>query len=71
VFQILAALLIPALCIEAVHKAVFFFSTVRVELPIAITLPGVPWHWWPVASWVYRTWVFLLTASVCTVLTQL
>jgi protein-S-isoprenylcysteine O-methyltransferase Ste14 len=60
VFQILAALLVPALCVEVVHKAVFFFSMVRVEPPIAITLPAVPWHWWPVPSWVYHTGVFLL-----------
>jgi hypothetical protein len=60
VFRILAALLVQALCVEAVHKALFFFSTVRIEPPIAITLPGVQWHWWPVASWVYRTRVFLL-----------
>lgn len=59
-FRLLAALLVPALCVEAAHKAVFFFSTVRVEPP----LPHVPWRAVAlvatVASWVYRTGVFLL-----------
>ncbi|KAM0835232.1 hypothetical protein ACQ4PT_063063 [Festuca glaucescens] len=61
-FRLLAALLVPALCVEAGHKAVFFFSTVRVEPPFP--LQGVPWRAVAlvatVASWVYRTGVFLL-----------
>ncbi|XP_020193046.1 uncharacterized protein [Aegilops tauschii subsp. strangulata] len=61
-FRLLAALLVPALCVEAAHKAVFFFSTVRVEPPLP--LPHVPWRGVAlvatVASWVYRTGVFLL-----------
>ncbi|CAM0912021.1 unnamed protein product [Alopecurus aequalis] len=64
-FRLLAALLVPALCVEAAHKAVFFYSTVRVEPPpIPILVPGVPWRAVAlvatVASWVYRTGVFLL-----------
>ncbi|XP_051203185.1 uncharacterized protein [Lolium perenne] len=65
-FRLLAALLVPALCVEAGHKAVFFFSTVRVEPPIGVMIPlaGVPWRAVAlvatVASWVYRTGVFLL-----------
>uniref|UniRef100_A0ACD5ZN37 Uncharacterized protein n=1 Tax=Avena sativa TaxID=4498 RepID=A0ACD5ZN37_AVESA len=68
-FRLLAALLVPALCVEAAHKAVFFFSTVRVEpAPVAVAilplLAGLPWRAVAlvatVASWVYRTGVFLL-----------
>jgi hypothetical protein len=64
-FRLLAALLVPALCVEAAHKAVFFFCTVRFEPPVGIPLPaGVPWRAVAlvatVASWVYRTGVFLL-----------
>ncbi|XP_040382993.1 uncharacterized protein LOC102701474 [Oryza brachyantha] len=65
-FRLLAALLLPSLCVEAAHKAVFFFATVRVEPPSPL-LPGaagVPWRAVAlvatVASWVYRTGVFLL-----------
>ncbi|KAK1606369.1 hypothetical protein QYE76_030042 [Lolium multiflorum] len=63
-FRLLAALLVPALCVEAGHKAVFFFSTVRVEPPLPMIPAGVPWRAVAlvatVASWVYRTGVFLL-----------
>ena len=69
-FRLLAALLLPSLCVEAAHKAVFFFCTVRVEPPAALLsvalLPPwrVPWRAVAlvatVASWVYRTGVFLL-----------
>ncbi|CAO2169662.1 unnamed protein product [Urochloa humidicola] len=73
-FRLLAALLLPSLCVEAAHKAVFFFCTVRVEpppMPVAAVLPfsprllpEVPWRAVAlvatVASWVYRTGVFLL-----------
>uniref|UniRef100_A0A0E0LX01 Uncharacterized protein n=1 Tax=Oryza punctata TaxID=4537 RepID=A0A0E0LX01_ORYPU len=68
-FRLLAALLLPSLCVEAAHKAVFFFATVRVEPPLPappLLLPGVgvPWRavalMATVASWVYRTGVFLL-----------
>ncbi|KAI4974964.1 hypothetical protein ZWY2020_048571 [Hordeum vulgare] len=63
-FRLLAALLVPALCVEAAHKAVFFFSTVRVEPALPLPLPHVPWRAVAlvatVASWVYRTGVFLL-----------
>ncbi|CAO2202525.1 unnamed protein product [Urochloa humidicola] len=73
-FRLLAALLLPSLCVEAAHKAVFFFCTVRVEpppVPVAAALPfpfpplpEVPWRAVAlvatVASWVYRTGVFLL-----------
>lgn len=74
-FRILALILLPALCVEAGHKAVFFFSTVRLEPPLppprATTplssssfLHQVPWRAvalvLTVASWVYRTGVFLL-----------
>ncbi|KAG0524508.1 hypothetical protein BDA96_07G217900 [Sorghum bicolor] len=66
-FRTLAALLLPSLCVEAAHKAVFFFCTVRVEPPAAV-LPFptllMPWRavalLATVASWVYRTGVFLL-----------
>ncbi|CAL5001182.1 unnamed protein product [Urochloa decumbens] len=68
-FRLLAALLLPSLCVEAAHKAVFFFCTVRVEPP-AMAFPPlllplrVPWRAVAlvatVASWVYRTGVFLL-----------
>ncbi|KAL6858956.1 hypothetical protein ACP4OV_017958 [Aristida adscensionis] len=68
-FRLLAALLLPSLCVEAAHKAVFFFATVRVDppapLPLLLPLPArVPWRAAAlvatVASWVYRTGVFLL-----------
>ncbi|XP_062196229.1 uncharacterized protein LOC133899266 [Phragmites australis] len=64
-FRLLAALLLPSLCAEAAHKAVFFFCTVRVEPPAPLPLlPRVPWRAVAlvatVASWVYRTGVFLL-----------
>ncbi|AQK51274.1 hypothetical protein Zm00014a_019210 [Zea mays] len=69
-FRTLAALLLPSLCVEAAHKAVFFFCTVRVEPPAAVLLPFatpplvLPWRAVAlvatVASWVYRTGVFLL-----------
>ncbi|KAJ1269165.1 hypothetical protein BS78_07G189700 [Paspalum vaginatum] len=68
-FRLLAALLLPSLCVEAAHKAVFFFCTVRVEPPVAspflpLLLPPVPWRAVAlvatVVSWVYRTGVFLL-----------
>ncbi|PUZ52237.1 hypothetical protein GQ55_6G254300 [Panicum hallii var. hallii] len=70
-FRLLAALLLPSLCVEAAHKAVFFFCTVRVDPPAApVVLPPLlpPWRvpWRAVAlvatvaSWVYRTGVFLL-----------
>ncbi|XP_039814433.1 uncharacterized protein LOC120677348 [Panicum virgatum] len=71
-FRLLAALLLPSLCVEAAHKAVFFFCTVRVEPPAAlgVVLPPLlpPWRvpWRAVAlvatvaSWVFRTGVFLL-----------
>uniref|UniRef100_A0A0D9X9W7 Uncharacterized protein n=1 Tax=Leersia perrieri TaxID=77586 RepID=A0A0D9X9W7_9ORYZ len=64
-FRLLAALLLPPLAVEAAHKAVFFFATVRVSPPFQ--LPGVSVSPWravalvaTVASWVYRTGVFLL-----------
>lgn len=63
-FRLLAALLLPSLCVEAAHKAVFFFATVRVEPPLPLPGVGVPWRAVAlvatVASWVYRTGVFLL-----------
>jgi hypothetical protein len=67
-FRTLAALLFPSLCMETAHKAVFFFCTVRVEPPAAVfpfTTPLLlPWRAVAlvatVASWVYRTGVFLL-----------
>ncbi|CAD6264729.1 unnamed protein product [Miscanthus lutarioriparius] len=67
-FRTLAALLLPSLCVEAAHKAVFFFCTVRVEPPAAVfpfaTPLLLPWRAVAlvatVASWVYRTGVFLL-----------
>ncbi|KAG8047930.1 hypothetical protein GUJ93_ZPchr0008g13884 [Zizania palustris] len=66
-FRLLAALLLPSLCVEAAHKAVFFCATVRVEPPLAplfLPVAGVPWRAVAlvatVASWVYRTGVFLL-----------
>ena len=69
-FRLLAALLLPSLCVEAAHKAVFFFCTVRVEPPAALLSVALlpPWRvpWRAVAlvatvvSWVYRTGVFLL-----------
>lgn len=69
-FRTLAALLLPSLCVEAAHKAVFFFCTVRVEPPAAVLLPFatpplvLPWRAVAlvatVVSWVYRTGVFLL-----------
>jgi hypothetical protein len=70
-FRLLAALLLPSLCVEAAHKAVFYFCTVRVDPPAPLgavlpplLLPRVPWRALAlvatVASWVYRTGVFLL-----------
>ncbi|WVZ92189.1 hypothetical protein U9M48_038273 [Paspalum notatum var. saurae] len=69
-FRLLAALLLPSLCVEAAHKAVFFFCTVRVEPPPVVASPlfllpaPVPWRAVAlvatVVSWVYRTGVFLL-----------
>ncbi|KAL6661800.1 hypothetical protein ACP70R_001184 [Stipagrostis hirtigluma subsp. patula] len=66
-FRLLAALLLPPLCAEAAHKAVFFFATVRVEppAPLLLLLPErLPWRAVAlvatVASWVYRTGVFLV-----------
>ncbi|TVU05137.1 hypothetical protein EJB05_48289, partial [Eragrostis curvula] len=62
-FRLLAALLLPSLCAEAAHKAVLFFCTVRVEPPLTM-LPRLPWRAVALvatlASWVYRTGVFLL-----------
>ncbi|CAO2207268.1 unnamed protein product [Urochloa humidicola] len=72
-FRLLAALLLPSLCVEAAHKALFFFCTVRVEPPPAMAPAALPTLLLPVrvpwravalvatvASWVYRTGVFLL-----------
>ncbi|XP_066326543.1 uncharacterized protein [Miscanthus floridulus] len=69
-FRTLAALLLPSLCVEAAHKAIFFFCTVRVEPPAAVasvfpfSMLLLPWRAVAlvatVASWVYRTGVFLL-----------
>lgn len=64
-FRLLAALLLPSLCAEAAHKAVLFFCTVRVDPPVSVLPRGVvPWRAVALvatlASWGYRTGVFLL-----------
>ncbi|GJN03992.1 hypothetical protein PR202_ga21497 [Eleusine coracana subsp. coracana] len=71
-FRLLVALLVPSFCAEAAHKALLFFCTVHVDPPPMIIpfLPRagggtlLPWRGVALvatlASWVYRTGVFLL-----------
>ncbi|GJN15729.1 hypothetical protein PR202_gb02667 [Eleusine coracana subsp. coracana] len=70
-FRLLAALLLPSFCAEAAHKTLLFFCTVHVDPPPVPFLPRagggtvvLPWRGVALvatlASWVYRTGVFLL-----------
>lgn len=61
-FRYLACILLPSFLVELAHK-ITLFSTVKISLPYIIG-SGVPWNSimfvLVLASWVYRTGVFLL-----------
>ncbi|XP_072978505.1 uncharacterized protein [Typha angustifolia] len=67
-FRHLTCILLPSFAVELSHKVLlYFFSstiTITIPLPVPLRLPHVPWSTVAfavtVASWVYRTGVFLL-----------
>ncbi|PNS91914.1 hypothetical protein POPTR_018G002700v4 [Populus trichocarpa] len=62
-FRYLACILLPSFFVELAHK-IIFFSTVKIWLPYNISPHGIPLNSimfvLVLASWVYRTGVFLL-----------
>ncbi|CAL9098010.1 unnamed protein product [Musa textilis] len=62
-FRHLVYILLPSFSVELAHK-ILFFSTVSVAFPLSTVPSGVPWNSIAfvatLASWVYRTGVFLL-----------